>query len=152
MAARPSAVHENISFNTKVGMDLVSWRNSKGKEFHLVHFIDEATLFHLGAECLQGATGVIGMFELVWVTWAGQPSVVAREEGPRKAVALPASSRSACKYCRGKASQNKRTHPHNYFQSSKTVSFSASNHRIGHKPMYKFHCSLAEKECLAPCA
>ena len=81
MAARPSAIHENISFNTKVGMDLVSWRNSKGKEFHFVHFIDEATLFHLGAECLQGATGVIGMFEQVWVTWAGQPQEVYVDPG-----------------------------------------------------------------------
>ena len=57
MASRPAAIHENLSFNTKVGMDLVSWRSSRGTEFHFVHFIDEGTLFHLGAECSQGAEG-----------------------------------------------------------------------------------------------
>ena len=57
MASRPSAIHENLAFNTKVGMDLVSWRSGKGTEFHFVHFIDEGTLFHLGAECSQGAEG-----------------------------------------------------------------------------------------------
>ena len=62
-AARPSSIHEHISFNTKVRMDLASWRNAKGTEFHFTHFIDEAPMFHLGAECSQGAEGVLGMFE-----------------------------------------------------------------------------------------
>ena len=81
MAARPAAIHANISFNHKVGMDLVSWRSSKGKEFHFVHFIDEATLFNVGAECNQGAEGVIEMFEQLWVNWAGYPQEVYVDPG-----------------------------------------------------------------------
>ena len=81
MASRPSAIHENLAFNTKVGMDLVSWRSGKGTEFHFVHFIDEGTLFHLGAECSQGAEGVIELFEQGWVSWAGQPREVYVDPG-----------------------------------------------------------------------
>ncbi|CAE7222825.1 GIP [Symbiodinium pilosum] len=81
MAARPSAIHENLAFNTKVGLDLVSWRNAKGHEFHFVPFIDEATQFHLGAECSQGAEGIIEHFEQVWVSWAGYPGEVCVDPG-----------------------------------------------------------------------
>ena len=67
----PAAIHENISFITKVGIDVVAWRNGKGHEFHFVHFIDEATMFHLGAECGTGAEEMIRLFEQTWVNWAG---------------------------------------------------------------------------------
>ena len=81
MASRPAAIHENLAFNTKVGMDLVSWRSAQGTEFQFVHFIDEGTLFHLGAECSQGAEGVIELFEQRWVSWAGQPREVYVDPG-----------------------------------------------------------------------
>ena len=81
MASWPAAIHENLAFNAKVGMDLVSWRSGKGTEFHFVHFIDEGTLFHLGAECSQGAEGVIELFEQRWVSWAGQPREVYVDPG-----------------------------------------------------------------------
>ena len=85
-AARPSAIHENIAFNTKVGMDLVTWRNAKGRAFHFVHFIDEATLFHIGVECGpeaggSGAEEIIRHFESCWVTWAGPPREVYVDPG-----------------------------------------------------------------------
>ena len=81
MASRPAAIHDNISFNTKVGIDLASWKNSKGKEFSFVHFIDEGTMFHLGAECLQGVDGVVDHFEHLWVNWAGYPQEVYVDPG-----------------------------------------------------------------------
>ena len=62
-------------------MDLVSWRSAKGTDFQFVHFIDEGTLFHLGAECSQGAEGVIELFEQRWVSWAGQPREVYVDPG-----------------------------------------------------------------------
>ena len=81
MTSRPAAIHDNISFNTKVGLDLASWKNAKGKEFSFVHFIDEGTMFHLGAECLQGTEGVMEHFENLWVNWAGYPQEVYVDPG-----------------------------------------------------------------------
>ena len=81
MTSRPAAIHDNISFNTKVGLDLASRKNAKGKEFSFVHFIDEGTMFHLGAECLQGTEGVMEHFENLWVNWAGYPQEVYVDPG-----------------------------------------------------------------------
>ena len=63
------------TFNAKVGMDWVSWRNAKWHPLHFVHFIDEGTLFHLGA--------VIEQFETVWVSWAGVPQEVYVDPGSK---------------------------------------------------------------------
>ena len=79
--ARPASIHDNIPFNQKVGIDLVSWKNGRGKEFRFVHFLDEGTLFHVGAECLQGTEEVIALFEQCWVTWAGNPIEVYVDPG-----------------------------------------------------------------------
>ena len=81
VAARPGTIHENIAFNTKVGIDLASWKNSKGKEFSFVRFIDEGTMFHLGAECSQGVEGVMDVFENIWANWAGYPQEVYVDPG-----------------------------------------------------------------------
>ena len=81
MTSRPAAIHDNISFNTKVGLDFASWKNAKRKEFSFVHFIDEGTMFHLGAECLQGREGVMEHFESLWVNWAGYPQEVSVDPG-----------------------------------------------------------------------
>ena len=45
LAARPAAVHESIAFNTKVGIDLASWKSKQGTEFQFVHVIGEAHSF-----------------------------------------------------------------------------------------------------------
>ena len=81
VAARPGTIHENIAFNTKVGIDLASWKNSKGTEFSFVHFIDEGTMFHLGAECSQEVEGVMDVFENIWANWAGYPQEVYVDPG-----------------------------------------------------------------------
>ena len=78
LAARPSHIHENIAFHTKVGIDLVSWSRT---EFHLIHFIDEGTLFHLGVECRQGADEVTVASEKTWINWAGCPQEVYVDHG-----------------------------------------------------------------------
>ncbi|CAE7186770.1 GIP, partial [Symbiodinium pilosum] len=65
----------------QVGLDLASWKNAKGKEFSFVHFIDEGTMFHLGAECLQGTESVMEHFENLWVNWAGYPQEVYVDPG-----------------------------------------------------------------------
>ena len=40
------------------------------------HFINEGTMFHLEAECKQGASDMIEIFENVWTNWAGYPQEV----------------------------------------------------------------------------
>ena len=80
-APRPGNIHANLAFNTKVGIDCVTWKNSAGQAFHFVHFIDEGTMFHLGAECGTSAREIIDKFEDIWINWAGAPSEVYVDPG-----------------------------------------------------------------------
>ena len=43
-----------------------------GKPFHFMHFIDESTLYHLGAICARKVEDQIHCFLLSWVQWAGR--------------------------------------------------------------------------------
>ena len=52
--ANPSTIHEHRDFNDVVGCDGAYWKGSMGVTYHFLHFIDESTLFHLGA--LSGRT------------------------------------------------------------------------------------------------
>ena len=82
ISGRAASRHpRNLSFNHRVGVDLVTWRNKKGADFHFLHFIGEATLFHLGAERSQGAEEAIKTFEDLWVNWAGYPAEISVDPG-----------------------------------------------------------------------
>ena len=67
----PSSIHSPKDFNDCVGGDGVTWTNRQGRKFHFMHFIDEATLFHLGAPCGRTVGEQIDFFETVWLQWAG---------------------------------------------------------------------------------
>ena len=50
LLARPGSIHRELDFNDEVGGDGAWWKNGRGKNFHFTHFIDEGTLFHVGAQ------------------------------------------------------------------------------------------------------
>ena len=71
LLARPSSIHRDLDFNDEVGGDGAWWTNSRGRKFHFMHFIDEGTLFHVGAPCGRSTPEQIRVFEDVWLQWAG---------------------------------------------------------------------------------
>ena len=69
--ANPSTIHEHRDFNDVVGCDGAYWKGSMGVTYHFLHFIDESTLFHLGALSGRTVDEQISTFENVWLQWAG---------------------------------------------------------------------------------
>ena len=69
--SQPSRIHEALDFNDVVGADGAYWTNKKGKTFHFMHFIDEATLYHVGALSSRKVESQIETFLSTWVQWAG---------------------------------------------------------------------------------
>jgi hypothetical protein len=67
----PSAVHDDLDFNDVVGADGAHWKSKLGHTYHFMHFIDEGTLFHLGAPSGRTVEEQIRVFEDVWLQWAG---------------------------------------------------------------------------------
>eukprot|EP00435_Cladocopium_sp_Y103_P025644 s3158_g6.t1 len=68
---QPSRIHEALDFNDLVGADGAYWTNASGKTFHFTHFIDEATLYHVGAVSARKVEDQIRVFLQAWVQWAG---------------------------------------------------------------------------------
>ena len=69
--SQPGKIHEHIDFNDVVGADGAYWRNKAGRVFHFMHFIDEATLFHVGVLCERKVESQIQAYQEAWVHWAG---------------------------------------------------------------------------------
>ena len=69
--SQPGRIHDARDFNDVVGADGAYWTNSKGRTFHFMHFIDEATLYHVGALCARKVEDQIEAFLDSWVHWAG---------------------------------------------------------------------------------
>ena len=69
--AQPGRIHSDLDFNDVVGADGAYWRNRSGKVFHFMHFIDEATLFHVGAVSERKVESQIQTYQETWVQWAG---------------------------------------------------------------------------------
>ena len=67
----PSTIHEPKDFNDVVGCDGCYWKSRAGVTFHLLHFIDESILFHLGAQSGRTVSKQISTFETVWLRCAG---------------------------------------------------------------------------------
>eukprot|EP00435_Cladocopium_sp_Y103_P004756 s3346_g1.t1 len=67
----PSTIHELREFNDCVGCDGVYWKSRAGVTYHFMHFIDEATLFHLGTPSGRTVEDQIKTFEDTWLHWAG---------------------------------------------------------------------------------
>ena len=71
LLARPSSIHRELDFNDEVGGDGAWWKNGRGNSFHFMQFIDEGTLFHVGAPSGRTVADQIRLFEDVWLQWAG---------------------------------------------------------------------------------
>ena len=69
--SQPARIHENLDFNDVVGCDGAFWTSSLGKKYHFMHFIDEATLFHVGIHSDRHFEAQVKAFETAWLTWAG---------------------------------------------------------------------------------
>eukprot|EP00435_Cladocopium_sp_Y103_P022581 s1765_g5.t1 len=69
--SQPSRIHDALDFNDVVGADGAYWTNSTGKTFHFMHFIDESTLYHVGAVSARKVEDQIRVFLQSWVQWAG---------------------------------------------------------------------------------
>ena len=67
----PSALHDDLDFNDVVGADGAYWTSSQGRTYHFMHFIDESTLFHVGAAGGRTVADQVELFENVWLNWAG---------------------------------------------------------------------------------
>ena len=76
LPSRQAAIHADLGFNEVLGMDVVSWRNGRGQEFHFVHFLDEGTLFHQGQPCQRDADDQLQALENTWISWAGPPQQI----------------------------------------------------------------------------
>eukprot|EP00435_Cladocopium_sp_Y103_P017364 s1359_g4.t1 len=68
--SRPAAIHDELSFNDVVGMDV---KGQQGVTHAFVHFLDEGTLFHQALPCHEDATSQFRAFEATWLNWAGPP-------------------------------------------------------------------------------
>ena len=69
--SQPSRIHDDLGFNDVVGADGAYWTSSQGKVFHFMHFVDEATLFHVGAPSGRNFDEQVQAFETAWTQWAG---------------------------------------------------------------------------------
>ena len=69
--SQPGRIHPARDFNDVVGADGAYWTNRHGKVFHFMHFIDEATLYHVGSRCSRKTEDQIQSFVTNWLQWAG---------------------------------------------------------------------------------
>eukprot|EP00435_Cladocopium_sp_Y103_P042279 s1426_g11.t1 len=69
--SQPGRIHVDLDFNDVVGADGAYWKNKVGRVFHFMHFIDEATLYHVGALSERKVENQIQVFQETWVQWAG---------------------------------------------------------------------------------
>ena len=69
--SHPAAIHGNLDFNDVVGAGGVHWKSKLGQTYHFMHFIDESTLFHVGALSGRTVEEQIRTFEDTWLQWAG---------------------------------------------------------------------------------
>lgn len=72
---RPAKLHEPREFNQCIGVDGFYWRGKGGFQVHVLHCIDEASLFHLGRRVpTRNPDNIISVFCDFWSSWAGNPS------------------------------------------------------------------------------
>eukprot|EP00435_Cladocopium_sp_Y103_P052633 s419_g16.t1 len=69
--SQPGRIHDDLDFNDLVGADGAYWKNKHGHVFHFMHFIDESTLFHVGALSERKVESQIQVYQEAWVQWAG---------------------------------------------------------------------------------
>lgn len=74
---RPAKLHDPVDFNHTVGIDSFYWSGRQGFQVHVLHCIDEASLFHLGRRTLnRNPDHVDKIWQEFWTAWAGSPHTV----------------------------------------------------------------------------
>ena len=74
---RPAKLHESRDFNDCVGIDGFFWRGHTGFQVHVLHCIDEASLFHLGKRIpTRNPDQIISSWSDFWTVWAGSPKIL----------------------------------------------------------------------------
>ena len=68
--SQPGKVHEALDFNVVVGADVAYGTSQQGGPFHFMHFIDEATVYHVGAPSARQVENQIQTFLNAW--WSGE--------------------------------------------------------------------------------
>lgn len=69
--SQPSRIHGNLDFNDVVGCDGAYWTSSGGVQYHFMHLIDEATMYHVGVPSDRHFEAQVQAFETAWTQWAG---------------------------------------------------------------------------------
>ena len=69
--SQPGRIHPDLDFNDVVGGDGAYWTSGKGQKYHFMHFIDEATLYHVGVSSGRHFEEQVKAFETAWTQWAG---------------------------------------------------------------------------------
>ena len=72
--ARPGQLHPIREFNDLIGIDGFYWKGKRDFQVHVIHCIDEGSLFHLGKRNDRGANLTQGLLEDMWFSWAKAPS------------------------------------------------------------------------------
>ena len=74
---RPGTLKPLLDFNHKVYIDGINWKNAKGKSFHLYHFLDAGSNYHV-AVCApsRDTHDFIRLIDHHWISWAGPPNMI----------------------------------------------------------------------------
>ena len=71
---RPAKLHDPVDFNHTLCLDGFYWSGKQGFQVHILHCIDEASLFHLGRRTLnRNPDHVNQIWQEFWTSWAGSP-------------------------------------------------------------------------------
>ena len=74
---RPAKLHDPVDFNHTLGIDGFYWSGKQGFQVHVLHCIDEASLFHLGRRTMnRNPDHVNQIWQEFWTSWAGSPHTV----------------------------------------------------------------------------
>lgn len=75
--ARPSTLKYAPDLNDKIFVDGVTWTNSKGRDFHVYHVLDQATKYHVAVPApSRAADQVIQRLPEACFHWAGPPNLI----------------------------------------------------------------------------
>jgi transposase InsO family protein len=72
-----------LDFNDKLHLDGIDWVNSQGKSFHIYHFIDAGSNFHVAAASPASTTdALVKCLQQFWISWAGAPNEMMVDSRP----------------------------------------------------------------------
>ena len=72
----PGNLKDARDFNQRISMDGFEWKSQSGLQCYVIHFIDEATQFHLGRRTVRDSAQAQQKFNECWISWAGTPQEI----------------------------------------------------------------------------